>query len=62
MTFYRFPLLSFLENWCQSSPVDFRFAVKAPRLITQYKQFNNDIGGSAIGDATWLQAYVSAGR
>ncbi|WP_205711123.1 DUF72 domain-containing protein [Hymenobacter sp. HDW8] len=30
MTFYRFPLLSFLENWCQSSPADFRFAVKAP--------------------------------
>ena len=40
VTFYRFPQLSFLENWYQSSPTDFRFAVKAPRLITHYKQFN----------------------
>jgi len=40
VTFYRFPQLSFLENWCASSPADFRFSVKAPRLITHYKQFN----------------------
>lgn len=41
VTFYRFPQLSFLENWYASSPADFRFSVKAPRLITHYKQFND---------------------
>lgn len=40
VTFYRFPQLSSLENWYQQSPPDFRFSVKAPRLITHYKQFH----------------------
>jgi uncharacterized protein YecE (DUF72 family) len=39
VTFYRFPQLSFLENWYAKSPEHFSFAVKAPRLITHYKQF-----------------------
>jgi len=41
VTFYRFPQLSFLENWYALSPSSFQFAVKAPQLITHYKQFNN---------------------
>jgi uncharacterized protein YecE (DUF72 family) len=41
VTFYRFPQLSFLESWYAQSPPDFRFAVKAPRLITHYKQFHD---------------------
>jgi uncharacterized protein YecE (DUF72 family) len=40
VTFYRFPQLAFLQNWFDTSPADFVFAVKAPRLITHYKQFN----------------------
>src|ERR1700759_2717586 len=40
VTFYRFPQLSFLNNWYKKSPDEFCFAVKAPRLITHYKQFN----------------------
>ena len=40
-TFYRFPKLSFLDNWRVKSPADFRFAVKAPRAITHYKKFND---------------------
>lgn len=40
VTFYRFPKLSFLENWHSRSPDNFRFAVKAPRAITHYKKFN----------------------
>jgi uncharacterized protein YecE (DUF72 family) len=40
VTFYRFPELSFLQNWYQKSPPDFKFAVKAPRLITHQKVFN----------------------
>lgn len=39
-TFYRFPQLAFLENWYGKSPANFNFAVKAPRLITHYRQFN----------------------
>ena len=40
VTFYRFPQLSFLQNWYQKSPDSFRFSVKAPRAITHYKKFN----------------------
>lgn len=41
VTFYRFPQLSFLQNWYNKSPADFRFALKAPRAITHYKKFND---------------------
>jgi uncharacterized protein YecE (DUF72 family) len=41
VTFYRFPQLSFLQNWYQKSPPHFRFAVKAPRAITHYKKFTD---------------------
>jgi uncharacterized protein YecE (DUF72 family) len=40
-TFYRFPILKSLENWYNSSPAEFLFAVKVPRLITHYKKFND---------------------
>jgi uncharacterized protein YecE (DUF72 family) len=40
VTFYRFPQLSILANWYNKSPDHFVFAVKVPRLITHYKQFN----------------------
>ncbi|MGI4833606.1 MAG: DUF72 domain-containing protein [Janthinobacterium lividum] len=40
VTFYRFPQLSFLANWYAQSPAHFQFAVKAPQLITHYKQFH----------------------
>ena len=43
VTFYRFPQLSFLQNWHANSPDDFRFAVKAPRAITHYRKFINTI-------------------
>jgi uncharacterized protein YecE (DUF72 family) len=55
VTFYRFPKLSVLQGWYERSPDDFLFAVKAPRLITHYKKFNDsesllrDFYGS-IGD------------
>jgi uncharacterized protein YecE (DUF72 family) len=40
VTFYRFPQLSFLQNWYQKTPGNFSFAVKAPRLVTHYKKFD----------------------
>ena len=41
VTFYRFPQLSFLENWYNISPADYSFAVKVPRAITHYQKFIN---------------------
>lgn len=43
VTFYRFPRLSFLQNWYLKSPPGFHFAVKAPRVITHYKQFSGTV-------------------
>jgi len=40
VTFYRFPQVNFLKAWYDKSPDDFLFSVKAPRLITHYKQFS----------------------
>jgi len=44
VTFYRFPELSFLQNWYQKSPAGFTFAVKAPRIITHHRVFNETEG------------------
>jgi uncharacterized protein YecE (DUF72 family) len=41
VTFYRFPQLSFLQDWYDKTPADYKFSVKAPRGITHYKQFIN---------------------
>jgi len=41
VTFYRFPVLKSLHAWYDSSPPNFSFAVKAPRLITHYKKFRD---------------------
>lgn len=41
VTFYRYPKLEALQGWHKRSPDNFRFTVKAPRLITHYKKFNN---------------------
>ncbi len=38
-TFYRFPRPEALQGWYNRSPEDFKFSVKAPRLITHYKHF-----------------------
>lgn len=41
VTFYRFPKVSNLRNWYARSPGEFRFTVKAPRLITHYRRFHH---------------------
>lgn len=43
-TFYNFPKLSALQSWYQRSPENFIFTVKAPRLITHFKQFHDVTG------------------
>jgi uncharacterized protein YecE (DUF72 family) len=39
-TFYRFPEVKTLAAFYQKTPPGFTFAVKVPRIITHYKQFN----------------------
>lgn len=41
VTFYRLPKPEAFQGWYDRSPADFRFTVKAPRLITHYRKFNN---------------------
>lgn len=41
VTFYRFPQLTTLQKWYNTSPAGFRFSVKAPQAITHYKLFLN---------------------
>ncbi|HEY0670535.1 MAG TPA: DUF72 domain-containing protein [Sphingobacteriaceae bacterium] len=41
VTFYRFPQLVSLKSWHERSPDNFTFSVKAPRIITHFKQFHN---------------------
>lgn len=40
-SFYKAPTEKSLEKWFNDSPADFVFTMKAPRLITHYKQLNN---------------------
>ena len=38
-TFYKMPTQKSFDKWFNDSPDDFLFTIKAPRLITHYKQF-----------------------
>ena len=38
-TFYQFPKLAPLQKWFITSPDDFVFSLKVPRIITHYKKF-----------------------
>jgi uncharacterized protein YecE (DUF72 family) len=40
-TFYQFPKLASLQKWFATSPDDFIFSLKVPRIITHYKKFNS---------------------
>ena len=40
-TFYRFPTVKSLQAWYHKAPEDFQFAVKAPKIITHFKQFTD---------------------
>lgn len=40
-SFYKLPDASDIHRWCESTPGDFRFSVKAPRAITHFKKLKN---------------------
>ena len=41
VTFYRFPRPETFDGWYKKSPEGFSFSVKAPRLITHFKKFED---------------------
>jgi len=41
VTYYKFPRVESLKRWYDRSPRGFLFTVKAPRLVTHNKKFNN---------------------
>ncbi len=41
VTFYQFPRIELMQKWFTASPGDFKFSVKAPRLITHYKKLRD---------------------
>jgi uncharacterized protein YecE (DUF72 family) len=40
-SFYRLPATQTIERWVDQTPADFRFSVKASRLITHFRQLRN---------------------
>ncbi len=40
-TFYKFPTTQSLNTWYKKAPAGFVFSVKAPKLITHFKRFND---------------------
>ncbi len=40
-SFYRLPESASFEKWLEATPAEFRFALKAPRIITHYKKLKS---------------------
>ena len=47
-TFYRMPRTAMLENWAETTPADFRFAVKASRRITHMARLKQDLAAEPL--------------
>ena len=47
-TFYRMPKPAVLENWAQTTPPDFRFAIKASRRITHDARIKADAAKDSV--------------
>ena len=47
-TFYQMPKVAVLENWARSTPVDFRFAIKASRRITHQARIKADEAADSV--------------
>jgi len=59
-TFYRMPKTSVLENWAQTTPDNFRFAIKASRRITHDARIKADAKDSV--DYLYRQLAVLGGK
>jgi uncharacterized protein YecE (DUF72 family) len=60
-TFRARPALKTLENWCESTPDDFSFAVKAHQRITHIKRLK-DVQSDISNFCDSLRCLVSAGK
>lgn len=40
-TFHRIPAPKTIENWCDSTPANFRFSLKAPQKVTHFAKLQN---------------------
>jgi uncharacterized protein YecE (DUF72 family) len=40
-SFYKLPEAADIQKWCECTPEEFRFSVKAPRSITHFKKLKN---------------------
>lgn len=47
-TFYRMPRIEMLENWAQTAPASFRFAIKASRRITHFAQLKAESAADSV--------------
>jgi uncharacterized protein YecE (DUF72 family) len=47
-TFYQMPKTPVLENWCDTTPADFRFAIKASRRITHLSRLKADSSRDSV--------------
>ena len=47
-TFYRMPQPSMLQTWDERTPARFRFAIKAPRLITHQQRLKADASAESV--------------
>ena len=48
-TFYRMPASAMLEHWGQTTPADFRFAIKASRRITHIARMKTESATEPLG-------------
>ena len=60
-TFRARPALKTLENWCEATPENFSFAVKAHQRITHIKRLK-DVAADISGFYNSLQPLVSADK
>lgn len=60
-TFRARPALKTLENWCEATPEDFSFAVKAHQRITHIKRLK-DVQAEVANFYSSLQCLASAGK
>ena len=47
-TFYQMPKASVLEHWAQTTPENFRFAIKAPRRITHMSRLRAETSADSV--------------
>ena len=61
-TFYQMPKAAVLENWANTTPADFRFAIKASRRITHMARLKADTAADSVSFLYTTLAALQAKR